>query len=197
MFTGIITATAKINAITQQAGGIKLSIDSPYDTSGIALGASIAHNGVCLTVISKQTESYEVELSQETLDCTTAASWQQGQKLNVEQALKVGDELGGHIVSGHVDGVGEVVSITALGAHYEVKIKAPEALQPFIAAKGSITVDGVSLTVNALEGDLFLLNIIPHTWEHTMFHHYEVGSQVNLEIDMLARYVARLQELRR
>jgi riboflavin synthase len=194
MFTGIITDIGRVRSVAPTARDRRYEIETAWDTSGIDLGASISHSGVCLTVVEKGPGWFAVEVSGETLDMTTLDSWQAGTKINLERATRAGDELGGHIVSGHVDGLGQVVEITPDGGSHRLTIEAPEPLHRFIAAKGSITVDGVSLTVNAVEGRRFGLNIIPHTWEATTLGERRVGDAVNLEIDMLARYLARWQE---
>lgn len=191
MFTGIITDIGTITAAVTTTGR-RFTISTAYDATGIALGASIACNGVCLTVIEKAHGWFAADVSPETLSCTTAAAWQVGTRLNLERPLKLGDELGGHLVLGHVDGVGHVVSIVPQGDSYELTFAAPAALACFIAPKGSVTIDGTSLTVNKAEDSHFTVMIIPHTWEHTIFADYKAGVEVNLEIDMFARYIARL-----
>ena len=199
MFTGIITDIGRVRSVAQTARDRRYEVETAWDVSGIDLGASISHGGVCLTVVEKGSRPegggwFAVEVSGETLDKTTLGEWSAGTPVNLERATRVGDELGGHIVSGHVDGVGTVVEITPEGGSHRIVIEAPAPLHRFIAAKGSITVDGVSLTVNAVDGRRFGLNIIPHTWEATTLGALKVGSAVNLEIDMLARYLARWQE---
>ena len=194
MFTGIITDIGRVRSVAPTARDRRYEIETAWDTSGIDLGASISHSGVCLTVVEKGPGWFAVEVSGETLDRTTLGGWRAGTEINLERATRAGDELGGHIVSGHVDGLGQVVEITPDGGSHRLTIEAPEPLHRFIAAKGSITVDGVSLTVNAVEGRRFGLNIIPHTWEATTLGERRVGDAVNLEIDMLARYLARWQE---
>ena len=164
------------------------------DLSDVAIGASIAHDGCCLTVISKDGSSYVVEASQETLDLTTLGAWKVGHRINLERAMKIGDELGGHIVSGHVDGVGHLVGKTEENGSLRLTFEAPLALAKYIAQKGSVTINGTSLTVNDVDGVRFGINIIPHTAENTTHGALAVGDAVNLEIDMLARYVARLRE---
>ena len=194
MFTGIITDIGRVRSVAPTARDRRYEIGTAWDTSGIDLGASISHSGVCLTVVEKGPGWFAVEVSGETLDRTTLGGWRAGTEINLERATRAGDELGGHIVSGHVDGLGQVVEITPDGGSHRLTIEVPEPLHRFIAAKGSITVDGVSLTVNAVEGRRFGLNIIPHTWEATTLGERRVGDAVNLEIDMLARYLARWQE---
>ena len=193
MFTGIITDVGTIKSIDNK-GEMCCKIQTSYDVDSIDIGASIAHNGVCLTVISKSDNVYSVEISDETVSCTNVGGWAIGDKVNLERALKVGDELGGHVVSGHVDGLAKVLSISKVRESHEVVLKAPDNLKYFIAAKGSVTLDGVSLTVNKVDGDKFYINIIPHTWEFTNFNQLKEGQKINLEIDTLARYVARLNE---
>lgn len=194
MFTGIITDIGRVRSVAQTERDRRYEIATAWDVSGIDLGASISHSGCCLTVVEKAEGWFAVEVSGETLDKTTLGRWTEGTPVNLERATKVGDELGGHIVSGHVDGLGTVVEIKPEGGSHRLTIEAPLPLHRFIAAKGSITVDGVSLTVNTVEGQRFGLNIIPHTWEATTLGALKVGDPVNLEIDMLARYLARWQE---
>ena len=197
MFTGIITDIGTIRS-TEQRGDLRLIIGCHYDTEGVDIGASIACSGVCLTVVDKGPDWFAVDLSGETVSRTAQGAWSEGRALNLERALKLGDELGGHIVTGHVDGIGEVTEITAEGDSHRVTIRLPADLAPYVAAKGSITVDGVSLTVNSVEdrrdGTIFGLNIIPHTWAVTTFGQLAVGQPVNLEIDVLARYLARMKD---
>ena len=194
MFTGIITDIGRVRSVAQTNRDRRYEVETGWDVSGIDLGASISHSGCCLTVVERLDGAFAVEVSGETLDKTTLGGWAEGSAINLERATKVGDELGGHIVSGHVDGLGTVVEITPEGGSHRVTIEAPAPLHRFIAAKGSITVDGVSLTVNTVEDRRFGLNIIPHTWEVTTLGALKVGDRVNLEIDMLARYLARWQE---
>ena len=197
MFTGIITAVGTVRSLTPLAAGetMRLVIATPWpDTADIPLGASIACSGCCLTVIERDADSFTVQASAETLAKTTLGSWQVGTPINLERALKIGDELGGHIVSGHVDGVGEVISATQDHGSTRWRFDVPSTLARFIAPKGSVAINGVSLTVNEVEGTHFGVNIIPHTEAHTNFGTLAVGAPVNIEIDTLARYVARLQE---
>ncbi len=189
MFTGIITDIGIITSISEKENGRKLAISCSYDSKSIALGASIACSGACLTVVEKDDGKFTVEVSDETLSCTTLSNWQKGTRVNLERALKVGDELGGHIVTGHVDGIAEIEGIQQVGDNLEVTVAVQDSLTKFIAAKGSVTIDGVSLTVNKVEGSIFYINIIPHTIDNTIFNTYEYGSKVNLEVDILARYV--------
>ena len=193
MFTGIVTDIGTVTALTPE-GDLRARISTGYDTGGIDIGASIASDGVCLTVIALGPDWYEVQVSAETVSKTTIGTWEVGTRLNLERALKVGDELGGHIVSGHVDGVAEVTGIRDEGDSLRFSFQAPEVLARFIAPKGSIALNGTSLTVNEVDGSTFGVNIIPHTAEVTTWGGIREGDRVNLEIDTLARYVARLAE---
>ena len=199
MFTGIVSDIGTIESLDQR-GDLRVQIKCGYDMGGVDLGASIACSGVCLTVVDKGADWFAVDVSGETLSCTAQGQFTAGRRINLERALKVGDELGGHIVTGHVDGVGDVVSSKVAGDSREVVIRVSKELAPFVAAKGSITVDGVSLTVNAVSDDemgaLFTLNIIPHTAQVTTLGELESGRAVNLEIDILARYLARMEKVR-
>ncbi|WP_340265577.1 riboflavin synthase [Sphingobium mellinum] len=200
MFTGIITDIGIIRS-AQKRGDLRLVIGSAYDMDDVAIGASIACSGACLTVVEKGTGWFAVDLSGETVARTAPGLWEQGGRLNLERALKVGDELGGHIVTGHVDGIGTLVSATAEGDSTRLVIAAPAALAPALAAKGSITVDGISLTVNSVEDQSdgsvrFGVNIIPHTASATTLDTLVPGRAFNLEIDVLARYLDRMQSLR-
>lgn len=194
MFTGIITDVGRIAAL-QQEGDLRVRIQTRYDTSSIDMGASIASDGVCLTVVDLGPDWYEVQVSAETVEKTNVSAWVVGKRLNLERALKVGDELGGHIVSGHVDGVAEVVGLVDEGDSTRVTLRAPKALARFIAPKGSVALNGTSLTVNEVEECDFGINFIPHTKDVTTWGDVSMGDQVNLEIDTLARYVARLAEM--
>lgn len=194
MFTGIVTDIGRVREVRETDRDRRYEIETVWDTDGIDLGASISHAGCCLTVTEKGAGWFAVEVSNETLSKTTLGAWKAGDGINLERAAKLGDEMGGHVVSGHVDGLGRIVSITPEGGSHRVEVEAPAPLHRYIAAKGSITVDGVSLTVNAVEGQIFSLNIIPHTWEVTTLGRLRAGDPVNLEIDMLARYLARWQE---
>jgi riboflavin synthase len=191
MFTGIITAIGHLEAITDTSDR-RLRISCDWDCAAIDLGASIACSGICLTVIDRQDHWFEVAASAETMAVTTLGNWQQGNRINLERALCLGDELGGHIVSGHVDGLAVITSITPAGDSHVVWLEAPQALAKFVAPKGSVALDGVSLTVNAVKGNAFSLNIIQHSWKVTGWGQAVVGQKMNMEIDMLARYVARL-----
>jgi len=194
MFTGIITDIGKVRAIKDTNRDRRFEIETRYDLATIDIGASIAHSGCCLTVVEKGEGWFAVEVSGESLSLTTLDQWTVGGRVNLERATKVGDELGGHIVSGHVDGLGEVVAVSVEGGSHRVKIKVPRPLHRYIAPKGSIAVEGVSLTVNEVEDDVFGVNIIPHTWDVTTLGQIVAGARVNLEIDVLARYAARWQE---
>ncbi|CAA7613678.1 riboflavin synthase [Magnetospirillum sp. SS-4] len=193
MFTGIVTDLGEVRRVIGGEGReTRFEISSRYDSASIALGASIAHNGVCLTVVETGPGWHAVEASAETLSKTTLGGWAAGTRINLERALKVGDELGGHIVSGHVDGVARVVDIRPENESRRYTFETPGELAKFVAPKGSVALDGVSLTVNEVDGRRFGVNIIPHTQSVTTFGGYAVGDSVNMEIDMLARYVARL-----
>ena len=193
MFTGIITDIGKVRDL-EKRGDLRARIETSYDTQGIDLGASIACDGVCLTVIELGDDWFDVEISAETVSKTNLDVWATGRRLNLERALKVGDELGGHIVSGHVDGVAEVIAMHDEGDSTRVNLRAPQALAKFIAPKGSVALNGTSLTVNEVSGCDFGINFIPHTKVATTWGDARVGHRINLEIDTLARYVARLAE---
>lgn len=203
MFTGIITDIGTVRK-TQQLGDLRLTIATGYNTDNIDIGASIACSGVCLTVVEKGSDNdggwFTVDASAETTGCTAGHQWEAGAKLNLERALKVGDELGGHIVTGHVDGVGTITAWEQQGDSHRLAIMVPETIAPFVAAKGSVTIDGVSLTVNAVsdsaDGTTIELNIIPHTAGVTTLGDYTPGRAVNLEIDVLARYLKRMEDMR-
>lgn len=194
MFTGIITDVGRVRAVRDTDRDRRFEVETRFDLATIDIGASISHAGCCLTVVEKGQGWFAVEVSGETLSKTTLGDWREGGRVNLERAAKVGDELGGHIVSGHVDGVGEVVSVESEGGSRRVRIRVPRPLHRYIAPKGSITVEGVSLTVNEVEDDVFGVNLIPHTWEVTTLDALAAGTRVNLEIDMLARYLARWRE---
>jgi riboflavin synthase len=204
MFTGIVTAIGTISSV-EQRGDLRVRVACPFDPAGMAIGASIACSGVCLTVVDRGGEPgnawFAVDVSAETVSRTAHGMWHAGQRVNLEQSLKVGDELGGHIVSGHVDAVGRIADWQPEGDSTRLTVRAPAELAPFIAAKGSIAVDGVSLTVNEVtdrpDGSVdFGLNVIPHTSEVTTLGELEHGNEVNLEIDTVARYLQRLESLR-
>jgi riboflavin synthase len=200
MFTGLITDVGRVRQV-EQRGDLRLVIDCGYDMSTVDLGASIACSGVCLTVVDKGPDWFAVDVSTETLRRTASGLWQEGARLNLERSLRLGDELGGHIVTGHVDGVGEIEAASDVGGSVRLTVLAPPEVEAYIAAKGSIALDGVSLTVNEVEpisdGVRFALNIIPHTAERTTLSDLAPGRPVNLEIDILARYIGRMMELRR
>lgn len=200
MFTGIITDIGTVTSV-EQRGDLRMVITCNYDMDSVAIGASIACSGVCLTVVDKGEGWFAIDASAETISRTARGLWQNGARLNLERALKVGDELGGHIVTGHVDGIGQIIATDPVGDSWKVVVSASAALAPYIAAKGSITVDGISLTVNEIEDQSdqtahFTLNIIPHTAEMTTLDSVHVGREVNLEIDVLARYLKRMEDLR-
>lgn len=195
MFTGIITDIATVRS-AEPRGDLRLTIGCGYDMASVDLGASIACSGVCLTVVDKGEDWFAVDVSAETLSRTASDLWREGARLNLERSLKIGDELGGHIVSGHVDGVAEVTEVSPEGGSVGITARAPADLAPFIAPKGSITLDGVSLTVNSVRdaagATIFSVNIIPHTAEKTTFGEIAVGRQLNVEIDVIARYLDRM-----
>jgi riboflavin synthase len=200
MFTGIVTNIGTITK-AEQRGDLRLVIQCSYDMDSVDLGASIACSGCCLTVVDKGSDWFAVDASAETIAKTASGLWTEGNRLNLERALKVGDELGGHIVTGHIDGVGKVVSVEPIGDSHRVEIRTPASLAAYIAEKGSITVDGVSLTVNSVTDDAhgsarFSLNIVPHTWDVTTLANLAVGKMANLEIDVLARYLKRMEDVR-
>lgn len=191
MFTGIITDVGKVLSIKKQ-GDWTFNISTSYDMDTVDIGASIACNGVCLTVTDKNNNSFCIQASQETLDKTTLKFWEEGNAVNLERSLKMGDELGGHLVFGHVDGLAEIVSITPEQESHRFVFRVPKDLSKYIAPKGSVSLDGISLTVNEVDKNVFGVNIISHTWNKTNLGSSETGQKLNLEIDMLARYVARM-----
>jgi riboflavin synthase len=191
MFTGIVQAVGRIDRFVPGEAGARARIDAPdLDLADALLGDSIAVDGCCLTVVSLDATGFEVDISRETLDCT--AGFRAGQRLNLEKALRANDRLGGHLVTGHVDGVGEVVSVTPEGDNRRLAFRIPRELSRYVARKGSITVNGVSLTVNRVEDDVFAVNLIPHTLAMTNLGALASGSRVNLEVDLIARYVERM-----
>ncbi len=193
MFTGIIEAVGRVVALEPQSGDLRLRIHSgKLDLADVQLGDSIATNGVCLTVVELPGDGYWADVSVETLNHTTVGDWKLGQSVNLEKALTPNSRLGGHIVSGHVDGIGQVLSHHSDARAERFRLQAPQELAKYIAHKGSITVDGTSLTVNAVDGDQFELAIVPHTAAETIFSTYQSGSKVNLEVDLIARYLERL-----
>ena len=193
MFTGIVTDIGKVRGL-EHRGDLRARIGCSYDMGGVDIGASIACDGVCLTVVAKGPDWFDVDVSAETVSKTNLSAWSDGKRINLERALKVGDELGGHIVSGHVDGVAEVISARGDGDSTRLTFRAPGDLARFIAPKGSICLNGTSLTVNEVEGDTFGINLIPHTKTVTTWGDVAAGDAVNLEVDTMARYVARLQD---
>lgn len=193
MFTGIITDVGHIRQV-EQRGDLRARITTGYDTGRVDIGASIACDGVCLTVVALGADWFDVDISAETVSKTNLSGWAEGRRVNLERALRVGDELGGHIVSGHVDGLAEVVALRDEGDSTRVTLRAPTGLARFIASKGSVALNGTSLTVNEVVGCDFGINFIPHTKEVTTWGDVALGDMVNLEIDTLARYVARLAE---
>lgn len=200
MFTGIITDIGRLEAL-EKRGDTRLTLSCGYDAGSIDIGASIACSGICLTVIERGVDEerrnwFSVDASQETLDCTTLATWKVGEPVNLERSLKMGDELGGHLVSGHVDGIGKIISIDRDGDSQRFRFTMPDDIAPFVAAKGSVALDGTSFTVNEVDDVSFGINIIPHTLEVTTWGLAKAGDSVNIEIDMLARYVARLTQTR-
>lgn len=193
MFTGIIEAEGYIEKIEPRQGDWKVTINTgKLDMSDVAIGDSIAANGICLTAIEFTDHSYVADVSGETLNVTTAGSWKPGTPVNLEKALRLQDRLGGHLVSGHVDGVGQVKSISQDARSWRYKIEAPAAICKYIAEKGSICINGISLTVNEVEGCVFGINIVPHTIQETTIKHFEEGTEINLEVDLLARYLERM-----
>ena len=193
MFTGIIEDVGVIESLTPSGEDIRLSINTnKLDMSDVKLGDSIANNGVCLTVVAMSKNSFSADVSHETIKRTGFAAYQAGSKVNLEKAMQANSRLGGHIVSGHVDGVGEVLSISPVGRYVEIWLKAPDELAKYLAEKGSITVDGVSLTVNQVDGAKLLLTLIPHSLQETIIGLYKIGTKVNLEVDVIARYLERL-----
>jgi riboflavin synthase len=192
MFTGLITDIGEVRSV-DLSGDVRFVIRTCYEMGAVDIGASIAHSGACLTVVEKGEDWYAVDVSQETLDCTTLGAWKPGWRINLEQSLRLGAELGGHLVQGHVDGVAVVTSRQPDGDSIRLSFEAPDGLARYIARKGSVALDGISLTVNEVEGCAFGVNIIPHTAKHTTLGTTQCGDKVNLEVDLLARYVARLQ----
>ncbi len=199
MFTGIVTDIGTVTTV-ESPGDTRVVVSTAYDTATVDLGASISCSGVCLTVVDKGPNWFAVDVSGETISRTAKDQWNEGRKFNLERAMKLGDELGGHIVTGHVDGLGTVVALAEEGGSHRVTIRAGADIAPFIAPKGSVTVDGVSLTVNSvqdIDGEVeFGLNIIPHTWAVTTLGTIKMGQSVNIEIDVLARYLQRMEHYR-
>jgi riboflavin synthase len=200
MFTGIVTDVGLIVSVKDKGELRRLRIASKYPARSLTLGASVAHDGICLTIVAKGVRGkgswFEVELGAETLARTTAGSWSKGKRLNLERALKMGDELGGHLVAGHIDGLARLISRENVGDMARLRFRAPKDLARFIAHKGSVVLDGISLTVNEVQGAEFSVFIIPHTLAATHWKALEAGQDVNLEVDLIARYLARLAEAR-
>ncbi|MEM8833430.1 MAG: riboflavin synthase [Pseudomonadota bacterium] len=194
MFTGIITDMGTIASVDKTRGDARFAIYTDYDLEKVEIGASIACAGCCLTVVKKIDDMFFVDVSAETLSKTNLGSWSDGDKVNLEQSLKLGDELGGHIVSGHVDGLAKCISITKEGDSHRLVFETPEGFEKFVAPKGSVALDGISLTVNGVDGNQFGVNIIPHTWTHTTLGRLKEGDAVHFEADTIARYVARQLE---
>ena len=199
MFTGIVTALGEVKAAEHQPGLMRVAIESVYDAAGVEVGASIAHDGCCLTVVEAASLAgggmrHVVEIAAESLALTTLGALRVGDKVNLERSLRLGDELGGHIVQGHVDGLGEVVTVVEDGAGWRVRVRPPQAISRLIASKGAVALAGVSLTVNEVDDAGFGVLIIPHTWSVTTLSRLRAGDRVNLEADMMARYAARLIE---
>ncbi len=193
MFTGIIEAVGTVVEVKTVGGDVRLTVRAPkLDWRRVQLGDSIATNGICLTVVDNLGDGFRADVSRETLSLTTLGDWRPGTAVNLEQALTPQSRLGGHIVSGHVDGIGEIVSRQGDARSERFQVRAPDVLAKYIAHKGSITIDGTSLTVNAVNGAVFDLNIVPHTLKETVIDHYKVGTRVNLEVDVIARYLERL-----
>ena len=191
MFTGIITSVGIIKSIFDE-GDLRVCVNCDWDCSKIILGSSVACAGVCLTVVESNKDSFFVNVSKETIAKTTVGKWEKGTKLNLEPALRVDDELGGHMVSGHVDGLAEIMAITPVGKSHEVWLGCPNSIAVFLAEKGSVTLDGVSLTLNVVKENSFSVNIIEHTWDVTCWHLMKPGMKMNIEVDLIARYVARI-----
>lgn len=199
MFTGIVTDVGEVADVIPNNHTRRITVVSRYDAGTIDLGASIAFDGVCLTVVAARNRAdgrseIEVDAAAETLALTTAAEWAKGRRINLERALKIGDELGGHIVSGHVDGLAELIAVEPIGETVKLTFRVPPALARFVAVKGSVCLDGTSLTVNTVEGDTFSVLLIPHTLTVTIWGDRKAGDKINLEVDLMARYVARLRD---
>ncbi|WP_043765879.1 riboflavin synthase [Algiphilus aromaticivorans] len=193
MFTGLIEAMGRLEQVSERDGDRRLRIVTPSGfLEGVEVGASIATSGVCLTAVALDGDVFEADVSVETLDATTAREWEAGRPLNLEHSLTLAKPLGGHLVSGHVDGVGRLVDRQEDARSWRLELEVPEALSRYIARKGSVAVDGISLTVNDVEGSCFGVNIVPHTWAHTTLGTTEVGAAVNIEVDLIARYTERL-----
>jgi len=192
MFTGIIQQIGEITQIDKREGLWRMRIACGFEMDSVDLGASICCSGCCLTVVEKTDDAFDVEVSLETLDVTNLGRWDVGSRINLEPSLRMGDELGGHIVSGHVDALAKLVSVQPEGESYCLRFAVPDEYAHYVAAKGSVALDGISLTVNQVEGNEFTVNIIPHTWDHTTLSDYKAGDHVNFEVDVIARYVTRM-----
>jgi len=197
MFTGIITDVGRILEVAAEGDGRRIVVGTRLPLAEIPLGGSIATSGICFTVVDKAEDWFALDASGATLSVTTAGGWTVGGSVNLERSLRIGDEMGGHLVFGHVDAVGQITALEPAGESHRLEVRMPEALAPLVALKGSIAVDGISLTVNEAKGDRFEVNIIPHSWAHTNLPERSVGDPVNIEVDMLARYVARQLAFRR
>ncbi|MCD6034319.1 MAG: ribE [Rickettsiales bacterium] len=196
MFTGIITHIGTVREKRRDPGkDTRFVIETSLPLHELNIGASIACSGACMTLIEKGADWFAIDVSDESLNCTHMGTWEKGTEINLERSLRMGDELGGHIVTGHVDGLAELVSLSTVNGSHVLKFSAPHELKHFIAAKGSVALDGISLTVNRIDDNRFYINIIPHTWEHTTMHRLNVGSKVHLEADILARYVVRARDV--
>ena len=191
MFTGIVTDVGRVRAL-EVRGDTRFELETAFDLEGVAMGASICCAGVCLTVVAKGPDWFAVDVSGETLSRSTLGAWRQGTRVNLERSLRMGDEMGGHVVTGHVDGLAVLESVEPVGDSHRIQVLAPDGLEGLVAEKGSVALDGVSLTVNGVQGRRFWINLIPHTWAHTTFRNRRSGDVLNMEVDPLARYVARL-----
>ncbi len=193
MFTGIITDIGRVRAV-ERRGDTRFVIATAFDMADVAIGASIACSGACLTVVEKSADSFTVDVSAETLSKTNLGDWREGTLVNLERSLTFGAELGGHLVTGHIDGLARIVSVEREGDSHRLVVEAPTGLEGFVATKGSVALDGVSLTVNSVDDRQFGLNLIPHTWDQTTFRDRRPGDELNMEVDLLARYVARFAQ---
>ena len=191
MFTGIVTDVGRVRSV-ERRGDTRIEIASAYDMDGVAIGASIACGGACMTVIDKAAGWFAFDVSDESLSRTSIGTWAVGSEVNLERSLRAGDEMGGHVVTGHVDGLAVLESVEPVGDSHRIRVLAPDGLEGLVAEKGSVALDGVSLTVNGVEGRRFWINLIPHTWANTTFRNRGPGDVLNMEVDPLARYVARL-----
>ena len=196
MFTGLVQDIGIVRSVDDTRGDVRFEIETDMEMHSVPDGASICCSGACMTVVNKSNNSFFIDVSKESLNRTTIGAWRVMTRINIEPSLRLGDEMGGHIVSGHVDGLAKVEDIKEEGGSHRLKIAVPAEFAAYIAEKGSVTLDGVSLTVNEVDGNIFGVNIIPHTWENTTLSDRKVGDHLNLEIDMLARYVARMLEFK-